>query len=296
MNRARNPLLAARRDFRLIDSPVVLFNKSHSGSRLLARLIEEAGVFLGAHQNESRDSLDVLDLVMYLVGRYYPDYTSLWSRGGPDDTELPDLIHRVFSRHLEGYDRKGGRPWGWKLCETAYIVPVVDRLFPRAKFIHLLRDGRDVAFSDHQGPDNAFWKKIYFNTGRIAFWRGMPLTFRSYRRRSHLFNAQHWLNSVTIGRAHGQWLGERYLEVRYEDLCLDFERTAGRVLGFLGLDTSWQAVRMVRPSVYTTSLQKYLRQPKRKVRQVVEIEKPLLLALGYLSRDPEGGAAPFLKS
>ena len=54
--------------------PIVFFNKSRSGSRLLARLIEASGVFMGANQNDSKDSLDVLKLVENLVTRCYPDY------------------------------------------------------------------------------------------------------------------------------------------------------------------------------------------------------------------------------
>ena len=40
--------------------PIIVFNKSHSGSRILAQLLESAGVFMGSHLNESHDSLDIL--------------------------------------------------------------------------------------------------------------------------------------------------------------------------------------------------------------------------------------------
>jgi hypothetical protein len=69
----------------------------------------------------------------------------------PVDT-LPALVREVMRRHLEGFDAGAARPWGWKLCETTYAVPVIDFLFPGAKFIHLIRDGRDVAFCDHHAP------------------------------------------------------------------------------------------------------------------------------------------------
>lgn len=279
-------LESVRREFRALPDPVVIFNKSHSGSRLLAGLVAEAGVFLGAHQNESRDSLDFLDLVQHLVLTYYPDYSPLWDGRAAGDLVLPHLARDVVERHLQGFPRRRGRRWGWKLCETAYILPVVDFLFPRARYIHLIRDGRDVAFSNHRAPDNDLWRKIYFNTDRIRSWQRLALTARGYRRRSHIYNAVHWANSVLVGRSYGMMLRERHLEVRYEDLCLDFEQTAGRVLRFIGVSHPSRAIARVRPQVRTDRVNKFLHQSPRKVRQVMAVIKPLLLSLGYVDADP----------
>jgi hypothetical protein len=265
--------------------PIVVFNKSHSGSRLLAELLASAGIFMGAHVNASWDSLDVLELVEYLVRGHYPDYGPLWQSplaGAP----AAAVAARVFERHLEGVDRTG-TPWGWKLCETAYALPVIDYCFPAARYIHLLRDGRDVAFCDHRAADDPFWKKVYFNTDRITTYRGMRLTPQAYRRRSPIFNAVHWVNSVTTGRACGAMLRERYLEVRYEDLCLDFPATARRVLAFAGVSDPEPAIRAMAPRVRRSSVAKHRTQPAALQRQVLSIVKPLLLSLGYLEHDTE---------
>ena len=215
-NATDNALTTVRDELKRFGPPIVVFNKSHSGSRLLARLIAEAGVFMGAHQNESNDSWDVLKLVEYLVSEYYPDYGPLWDVNRPPDRTLPGLIRDVFASHTEGLPPNAA--WGWKLCETAYILPVLDFLFPDARYIHLIRDGRDVAFTDHRAPNRPFWKKIYFNTDGIMAWRGLKFHGRDYARRSHVYNAMHWANSVAVGRAYGAMLRDRYREVRYEDL------------------------------------------------------------------------------
>jgi len=268
-----------------IAPPVVIFNKSHSGSRLLGSLIEAAGVFMGAHQNDSKDSWDVLPLVEHLVVEHYPDYAPLWS-GTAADTALPEIARTAFKNHLEGFEG-GSAPWGWKLCETTYILPVIDFLFPRAKYIHLIRDGRDVAFSEHRAPNRPFWKKVYFNTDRISTWRGLRFHRRDYARRGHIYNALHWVNSVSVGRAYGAMLRERCLEVRYEALCEDFEKTAQQVLSFLEVDAGKvkEAIVRVGPQAHRGAVHKHLRQPQAIVREVVEIEKPLLLSLGYLEPD-----------
>jgi hypothetical protein len=284
---AAMPLAALRAELGRLPSPVVVFNKSHSGSRLLAELIGEAGVFMGAERNASWDALPLLDLVEALVRRYYPDYAPLWDPAHEPGEALVELARSAFDRHLAGHDGASGAPWGWKLCESLYALPVLDYLLPGARFVHLLRDGRDVAFCDHKAPTDAFWRKVYFDTDRMRTWRGMPLDPGWYRRRAHLFNARHWVNSVAVGRAYGAMLRERYLEVRYEDLCRDFAATATRVLRFAGAPRADAAIARLAPAVRDGSIGKHRERPPRAVAQVVAIEKPLLLALGYLDEDPE---------
>jgi hypothetical protein len=276
-------LTALRDELQHLGPPVVIFNKSHSGSRFLARLVAEADVLMGAHQNESNDSWDVLKLVEYLVERYYPNYAPLWDQDRSTDHKLVELTREVFTSHTEGMPPHAR--WGWKLCETAYVLPVLDFLFPQARYIHLIRDGRDVAFTDHRAPNRPFWKKIYFNTDGMLAWRGLRFHRRDYESRSHIYNALHWANSVTVGRAYGAMLRERYLEIRYEDLCESFAPTAARVLEFIGAEDSSATINRLLPSVYRSSVGKYRRQPQQKVDEVVELVKPMLISLGYLRPD-----------
>jgi hypothetical protein len=283
-----SPTLDTFRDqFSHYPAPVIVFNKSHSGSRLLAELLDSAGVFMGSHLNESRDSIDILEMVEYLVTRYYPDYSPLWDPQRSPDLELTRLLRGVFERHLQDISDRPEQRWGWKLCETAYVLPVLDYCFPRAQYIHLIRDGRDVAFCDHKAPDSAFWRKIYFNTERIRTFSGLRLTPQAYRRQSYVFNAIHWVNSVSIGRCFGAMLRERYFEVRYEDLCRNFYPTAKQLLKAIGIEEVEEALHTMQPAIYGSSLGKYKTYSKRRLDRVLRIEKPLLLSLGYLEQDSE---------
>jgi hypothetical protein len=254
--------------------PVVVFCKSHSGSRLLVDLLEACGIFMGSNQNASGDSWDLLPIVRYLVTRHYPDYSAVL-RG--EDELLEDMFNTALCRHLAGYDTSGGRGWGWKLCETTFILPVVDWLFPGARFIHLIRDGRDVAFSDHTGATDEFWRKVFFDRADIASWQGMPLTGSSYRRRPHLFNAQHWLNSTTVGHRATTALRGRCLELRYEDICGHPDAAVARLHAFLGEAPS----EIVLPAIHTNSIGKFRRQPRHRIRAALRLIAPLQAELGY---------------
>ncbi len=84
-----SPTLDSFRDrFSSYSAPIIVFNKSHSGSRVLARLLEAAGVFMGSHLNESYDSLDIFQLVEYLVTALLP---RLFGSLGPASSSGPGV-------------------------------------------------------------------------------------------------------------------------------------------------------------------------------------------------------------
>jgi hypothetical protein len=199
----------------------------------------------------------------------------------PWPSELESLMVAAFEQHLARYDPQSHRAWGWKLCETGFILPVIDAIFPAARYVHLVRDGRDVAFCDHVAPEQPLWRKIYFNTDRINEWRGLSLSHRAYERSSHVYNALHWVNSVEVARMHGAMLRERYTQVRYEELCSSFADTAKELLAFLDCRPDTRALDALARKVVTGAVGKFRAQPQRKQEEVLELIEPTMLAMGY---------------
>lgn len=117
---------------------------------------------------------------------------------------LTEVVDAVF--RLSG-ERAGKYYWGDKTPAYVRDMDRLGALFPRAKFIHVVRDVRDVCLS---------LSKVW--------WHGH--TFKEW--------ARYWSEAVEAGIASGYRLGqERYLEVRYEDLVLHDERELVRVCRFL---------------------------------------------------------------
>jgi len=113
---------------------------------------------------------------------------------------------RTFYRLYAG--RFGKRRWGDKTPSYALEMATIARLLPEAHFIHLIRDGRDVALS---------WRKTWFSPGD-----DMRTLARSWRR---------WIEQA---RAQSQQVA-RYMEIRFERLVSDPQAVLREVAQFVGL-------------------------------------------------------------
>lgn len=106
--------------------------------------------------------------------------------------------------------RRGKERWADKDPSNTLLLPFVDRLFPDAQYIHLLRDGHDVVASHRDR-----WG--YRSGARAA--RGA------------------WKRYVDAARAFGAGLAPgRFHELRYERLVEDPETELRTLVDFLGED------------------------------------------------------------
>lgn len=115
---------------------------------------------------------------------------------------LVDLIDLVY-RHL--LRTSGKQRLGDKTPHYFAIVPELATLYPGAKFIHLVRDGRDVAIS----WIDAGWQRYYE--------RGFE-----------------WPAAMADLHRDRSAYPDRVLEVRYEDLVLQPAEVAQHICAFLG--------------------------------------------------------------
>jgi hypothetical protein len=108
--------------------------------------------------------------------------------------------------------------WGWKNPRSMYVLPLIARLFPRVRFIHLIRDGRDMATSENQNQPRKHYQALFGQdldesdpAGSIQLWAAANLGCANWAERN---------------------LGSRYLRVRFEDLCDEPVQTVASILHF----------------------------------------------------------------
>lgn len=155
----------------------------------------------------------------------------VWERGGQGHDES----HRLTEEHATRKVTKKIRKWFEKQDDGRLIVekcprntlrvPYIRAIFPEAKIIHIVRDGRDVTCSLKPGMGGEEWLHL-----RPENWRELyPLPWAERCARA-------WKESVTL--AESDLKGTNYLRVRYEDLLADPRTEAKRILTFLGLPPS----------------------------------------------------------
>lgn len=264
--------------------PIVIYGAARSGTTYLVQILnkhpevhvsDETRIFAWAH-----------DVLHRLTG---DERTSYRKRD-----ELVAYLRRTLPGYVRDFYRElapEARFWGDKNPHYAHphnlgCLETVVELYPEARFLHILRDGRDVVTSG---------------------LRGVWTEFESVHRM--------WTTHLDIGCSFGRALPSgRYLEIRYEELIRDDLAMARRIFDFLGLDLHPAVERFcrnqqgsrtpfctpsrdIRSDVTRSDWADYL-SPEDQVRSL-ELLGEHLVRYGYESRDSlrrllaraEGGAA-----
>lgn len=132
------------------------------------------------------------------VGRVFADRERLIAA-------VRNLCDTVFKEFVEAGQTHAAERTPWHV----YHLPLIAEVYPDARFVHIIRDGRDATRSivaQSWGP----------NTVEEA--------------------AEEWRSSVAAGRKAAPALGERLLEVRYEDVLADPRAAITRIYAHDGLD------------------------------------------------------------
>ena len=148
-----------------------------------------------------------------------------------------------------------------------FLLPFYDQMFPGMRFVHVIRDGRDVTLGNvlAGNPEyiSAFLRDDMKEHGAeermIEFWG-----------RSNL-RAQEYGTKAMPGR---------YLFMRFEDLCENPLENAARLLEFAGVDAG-QATRLLHRIHKPKSVGRWAQYPETVTSKVQEVGQRWLSRFGY---------------
>jgi hypothetical protein len=214
-------------------APVIIGATGGSGTRAVQRIVQKAGYYMGAEETlaKSRDALSFQGL-----NKGIPDFLRGWLEGAP---EGGDELHRAYEERLEVHLARlaeRNQPWGWKMPWSMLLLPFLHAFHGDLRFIHVVRDGRDMVLSRNKNQLRAVGDVVLSPSD----FSGPP----------ELAAAKFWARTNLLAADYGEAeLSSNYLRVRYEDLCSNPIETTSAIFSFLGSDQSVHvAAAEVRPS------------------------------------------------
>lgn len=238
-----------------LDGPVIVGGLNGSGTRVVARILQEMGYYLGQDFNEALDNLwftlllkrprwylqhrepddpavqQVLDLLTRLMmgqDKLSPaDWRYILSAAVSYSFEHREHKSVWVSRRVMSMARRTAisqsdfKGWGWKEPHSHFYLPYLARHFPTMKYIHMIRHGLDMAFSGKPEQHDKWGDLFGIEAGPSANERTM---------------LEFWLKAnqraVQLGE---ELLGERFMVLLFDKLCDEPEAQITRIVDFLGV-------------------------------------------------------------
>lgn len=247
--------------------PVVIGGVGGSGTRVVAHLIRELGVHLGdALRREALDNVwfgfllgERPEWCRARPAQIQPALSlfakAMRGNGAPDEAESA-LLHEAVGERCERAASRRGRdltqsekdvlldreralreacegperasPWGWKTPETHVFLEQLATAFPTMKYIHVIRNGRELVDKRQAKGQVRLW-------GR-SFGIDVDEDPDSWPPERVL---RYWLRANQRALELGpELLGDRFLTLRYEWVCDDPAGAVTTVAEFLDLRPS----------------------------------------------------------
>jgi hypothetical protein len=227
------------------NAPVVVGGVGGSGTRLIAQLLMEVGHFLGYDLNQAKDNLlftllfkreailsaadDEFDSLLHLFiramlgqGEFTSDQISLArALANEERPQHPAAwLNERFQTLLAGH--RGGGPscrWGWKEPNSHLVLDRLVKRLPGMKYIHVARNGLDMAFSQNQNQLK-LWGKYFIDE---------PFEICPH------FSLKYWRRVHERVLPIGESMRGSFYFLHFDQLCADPQSGIAQLLGFLGM-------------------------------------------------------------
>lgn len=227
--------------------PLIVLGMHRSGTSLTVRLLHDLGIHMGSWLSRDAESVHfqrlnrrifraagskwagVGGLLRQMESPAFVAQQTAWAQRALFATPLPFLrapIASFFGPELWQRVASGEQPaWGWKDPRTSLTFPVWLPIFPQARWLHILRNGIDVAISIHRRS---------LKQQRKLRNRILPIDY-SADTLDFGYSFRLWEQYVSFILAHKYEIPSgQYLEVHYEDLLADPEVHLRKIMEFAG--------------------------------------------------------------
>ncbi len=193
------------------EPPIFIGGHHRSGTTLLRVMLNRHPRIACGPEGQLFDRTSFLDFHRFLEANWIPRLRGHGLGEADIDRGIAAFINEFFARYAVERDKPR---WAEKTPKNILYIEYLFRLFPNARFIHMIRDPRDIHCS--------VIAKARTDTPR---WRDVAAES----------TARGWVRRIEAG---ARWEEDpRYIEVRYEDLSRHPSDVMERILSFL--DEPW---------------------------------------------------------
>jgi len=232
--------------------PVFVGGAWDSGIQLLQTMMD------AHHRIQAGPEVKLVPILCSIRNEWWQDMGPDLEAAGVGEAEL-DAAVRAFVHQITGGATTSDKRIVESTPHSLLHMGMLARLFPRARFVHVVRDGRDVAASlvQRDWMDPATGQKVWCCED-----------IRSA--------ARYWGHVVSAIREQAEALPGRYLEIRYEDLVNQPEFVLRHVAAFLG--EAWDPAMM---NTASTDVEATHELASSDVKQITEEVGNILETFGY---------------
>ena len=238
--------------------PVLIGGVGGSGTRIVAEILIQSGIFMGLLLNKANDNMQIArkfpimrDSIQgretsnkQLIGKLKDiiDWKSNNEKQLIDKT-LSQFEKQMYSDYQKSNSMYTG--WGWKVPGIYFILKYLASYYPNLKYIHLIRNGLDMAFSKNQNQLSN-WGGYY---GVNKNNQPLPKAALCYWYAANK-------KSISDGEA---LLNKRLLLIKFEELCSNPSEEIAKISDFLNLNKSnlKELEKLVVPPVTIDRYKKY---------------------------------------
>ena len=179
-------------------APICIGGVGGSGTRLFAQILALFSVYMGSTINDTDDNLwfsllfkrkETLDLSYHKFNVLFNIFKSAMTNSDIHNDNYINIVNSIFKENQKQdylYDKKwayksllnalengntiNACEWGWKEPNTHIILPYLLKRYKTLKYIHVMRNGLDMAFSKNQNQLKFWTNKKYTPKNSLEYW------------------------------------------------------------------------------------------------------------------------------